>query len=119
MKTYPLSATSTLLLAAVFVVFWTPVTPSAAEQTWSGQISDSMCKAKHEEAAEGAGTMADRECTLSCVKGGSKFVLVADGKVYQITNQDDKDLTTHAGHKVKLSGELRGESITVSKIEMQ
>jgi hypothetical protein len=112
MKTY---APFALLLAVVVLA---PATPSAADQTWSGQISDSMCKAKHEEAAEGAGTMADRDCTLSCVKGGSKFVLVADGKIYQIANQDLKDLTTHAGHKVKLSGELRGDSITVSKIEM-
>jgi hypothetical protein len=104
-----------LLVAAVLLA---AVAPSAADETWSGQISDSMCKAKHEEAAEGAGTMADRDCTLSCVKGGSKFVLVSDGKVYQIANQDIKDLTTHAGHKVKVSGELKGESITVSKIEM-
>jgi hypothetical protein len=118
MRSHTLSVPSTLLLAGVFAALWAPVTP-AAEQTWSGQISDSMCKAKHEEAAEGAGTMADRECTLSCVKGGSKFVLVADGKVYQIVNQDNKDLTTHAGHKVRMSGELKGESITVSKIEMQ
>jgi hypothetical protein len=117
MKTYALSALAALF--AFFAVFPAPVTLSAADQTWSGQISDSMCKAKHEEAAEGAGTMADRECTLSCVKGGSKFVIVADGKVYQIANQDNKDLTTYAGHKVKISGELKGESITVSKIEMQ
>jgi hypothetical protein len=88
-------------------------------ETWSGQISDSICGAKHEEAAEGQGKMADRDCTLSCVRGGSKYVLVAEGKVLQISNQDFKDLETHAGHKVKMTGEMKGSSILVSKIEMQ
>ena len=53
----------------------------AAEQTWSGKISDSACGAKHEEAAEGQGVMADRDCTQACIRGGSKYVLVVDGKV--------------------------------------
>jgi hypothetical protein len=93
-------------------------TPFAAEQTWAGQISDSACGAKHEEAAEGQGKMPDRDCTQACVRGGSKYVLVVDGKVYQITNQDNRDLAAHAGHKVTLTGEMKGQSITVSKIEM-
>ena len=102
---------SALLLAA-------PVLPFAAEQTWSGKISDSACGAKHEEAAEGQGVMADRECTQACIRGGSKYVLVVDGKVFQIANQDNTDLATHAGHAVKMTGELNGNTITVSKIEM-
>jgi hypothetical protein len=95
-----------------------PALPSAAEQTWSGKISDSACGAKHEEAAEGQGVMADRDCTQACIRGGSKYVLVVDGKVLQIANQDNKDLATHAGHAVKMTGELKGNAITVSKIEM-
>ena len=62
--------------------------------------------------------MADRDCTQACVRGGSKYVLVVDGKVFQIANQDNKDLATHAGHLVKMTGEQKGTSITVSKIEM-
>jgi len=102
---------STLLLVA-------PAVGSAAEQTWTGKISDSACGAKHEEAAEGQGVMADRDCTQACIRGGSKYVLVVDGKVFQIANQDNKDLATHAGHAVKMTGELKGNAITVSKIEM-
>jgi hypothetical protein len=92
--------------------------PRAAEQTWTGQISDSLCGVKHEEAAEGQGKMPDRDCTLACVRGGSKFVLVADGKVLPIANQDLADLTTHAGHKVKVTGELKNGEIVVAKIEL-
>lgn len=103
------------LLAAALVV---ASSAAAAEQTWTGQISDSACGAKHEEAAEGQGRMPDRECTQACVRGGSKYVLVVEGKVYQIANQDNGGLATHAGHTVRLTGELKGNAITVSKIEM-
>jgi hypothetical protein len=106
--------TKTFMVAFLFMA----ATAFAAEQTWTGQISDSACGAKHEEAAEGQGKMPDRECTAACVRGGSKYVLVVDGKVLQIANQDNKELATHAGHTVKMTGELKGASITVSRIEM-
>ena len=108
--------TRSFVVAAALLV--TPAGTFAAEQTWTGKISDSACGAKHEEAAEGQGVMADRDCTQACVRGGSKYVLVVDGKVFQIANQDNKDLATHAGHKVTLTGELKGQAITVSKMEM-
>jgi hypothetical protein len=47
--------------------------------------------------------MPDRDCTLACVRGGSKFALVVDGKVFQIANQDLEDLKTHAGHNVTVT----------------
>ena len=109
MKTALLSLSIGLLAGAVSL---------GAQQTWTGKIADSACGAKHEEAAEGQGVMADRECTQACVRGGSKYVLVVDGKVMQIANQDNKDLATHAGHLVKMTGELKGSAITVTKIEM-
>ena len=93
----------------------------SAQQTITGQISDSLCKAKHEEAAEDQGKMSDHDCTVACVKGGSKYVLLgaADGKVYDIANQDFKDLEKMAGQKVKMTGELKGTAISVSKIDPQ
>ena len=109
MRTLPLLVVAALLSGAVSL---------GAQQTWSGKIGDSACGAKHEEAAENQGVMADRDCTQACVRGGSKYVLVADGKVLQIANQDNKDLATHAGHTVKMTGQLKGNEITVSTIEM-
>jgi hypothetical protein len=90
--------------------------PLGAQQTWTGRITDSMCKAKHEEAAEGQGTMADHDCTVSCVRGGSKYVLLVDGKVLQIANQDQKDLSTLAGQPVTVTGELKGDTVTIAAI---
>jgi hypothetical protein len=86
----------------------------AADHTWTGAISDKMCGADHKKMA---GKMADRECTQACAKGGAPYVLVADSKVFQLTNHD-AELRTHAGHTVNLTGELKSDSIRVSKIEM-
>ena len=108
----------TMRIALLFSTALFLAAPTVTDQTWSGKIADSACGAKHEEAAEGQGVMADRDCTQACVRGGSKYVLVVDGKVFQIANQDNKDLATHAGHAVKMTGELKGTTITVSRIEM-
>jgi hydrogenase maturation factor len=96
------------------------VTALAAEETWTGKISDSMCGASHKSAMEHAGKkLTDRDCTLACVKDHqAKYVFVHNGKVLNIANQDDADLEKHAGHTVRLTGEMKGDTITVSKIEM-
>lgn len=93
---------------------------SAADQTWTGKISDSMCGVSHAKmmAAHPGAKMSDRDCTEACVKAGGKYVFVTGGKVYDIANQDLADLQTHAGHTVRLTGDLKGDTITVSKIEM-
>ena len=104
------------IICATAVVFLSVLPLRAADQTWSGRISDSACGAKHEEAAENTGVMPDRDCTEACVRGGSKYVFVVDKQVYQIANQNFADLAKHAGHAVKVTGELKGNSITVSKI---
>jgi hypothetical protein len=113
-----MSRMKTLCLLTLTALFASTPSIRAAEHTWTGQISDSACGAKHEEAAEGQGKMPDRDCTLACVRGGSKYVLVVDKKVFQIANQDNKDLATHAGHTVQVTGELKGDTITISKIVM-
>ena len=52
-----------------------------------------------------------------CVTKGAKYVFVNNGKVIAIANQDFKDLARVAGATVKLTGELKGDAITVTKIE--
>ena len=96
------------------------VPASAADQTWTGKVSDSMCGAKHNTSAEhGAKRMSDRDCTLACIKDHqAKYVFVSGGKIYNLSNQDFAGLQQHAGHTVKLTGEMSGDTITVSKIAM-
>ena len=67
----------------------------------------------------GGKKMSDRDCTLACVKEhNAKYVFVSDGKVYNVGNQDFAALQEHAGHTVRLTGEMSGDTITVSKIAM-
>lgn len=90
----------------------------AAEKTWNGTIGDSKCNAKHSKAEHGSQTDSDHDCVNKCVGGGQKYVFVSSGKTYQIANQDFAGLKDHGGHKVALTGEMKGDSITVSKIDM-
>jgi hypothetical protein len=84
----------------------------------TGKIGDSMCGATHKTMAEhGASKMTDQECTLACVKKGGKYVFISGGKIYQIENQDFQELEKHAGQNVKISGEVKGDAVMLSKIE--
>ena len=85
-------------------------------ESWTGVISDSMCKLHHESGAEGQETT-DPDCTRDCVKGGSKYVLVTGDTVYAIANQDQKQLAEHAGLRVRVRGTLRGDMLEVTSVE--
>jgi len=86
--------------------------PKQGSKTFMGSISDSMCGAKHMMPGK-----SDKDCTLECVKAGSKYILAdpASGKVYQLSDQ--KKPEQFAGQKVKITGTLKGETIMVSSIE--
>jgi hypothetical protein len=88
------------------------------EQTWKGTISDSNCKEKHPAGEHDGKKMTEADCTAVCVKKGAKYVFVSDGKVYQIANQNSKQIATHAGHEVELTGTMKGDSITASTLKM-
>jgi hypothetical protein len=101
----------------------------AAEQTWTGVISDSNCGAVHRSDKEHGGNITARECIIGqegnpnipgCVSEKNKrsFVFVVNGKVYNISNQDHAGLRTHAAHTVNLKGELAGDTIKVASIAM-
>jgi type 1 fimbria pilin len=87
-------------------------TVKAGTKTFVGNISDSMCGLKHMMPGK-----SDKECTLECVKAGSKYVLadLAGGKVYQLSDQ--KKPEEFAGQKVKITGSLKGDTINLTSIE--
>lgn len=105
-----MSKFTTLILAFVLSAGMSLAAPK--QQTFVGNISDAMCGLKH-----GMEGKTDAECTLDCVKMGSKFVLAdtAAEKVYQLSDQ--KKPEAFAGKKVKVTGTLKGDTIEVSSIE--
>ena len=90
----------------------------AAQQTWTGQITDSMCKADHGAMSSGGKPVDAHDCTLTCTKAGAKFAFVSNGKVFDISNQNFGELTQHAGATVSLTGDLSpdGKTIAVTKL---
>ena len=110
----------THLLATLTVLAGSMLAPLAfaATSTMEGSISDSMCGASHGKMMEMHKDMkmTDRDCTLACVKNGGKFVFVSGGKVYNIANQKMAALAQHAGETVSLTGNVEGDTVTVTKI---
>jgi len=55
-------------------------------------------------------------CATKCIQGGSPAVLVTDeGKVYKIADQ--AKVTPMAGKQVTITGEAKGDTITVASIK--
>ena len=54
----------------------------------------------------------------SLCRSRCQFIFQKSGTIFQIADQKDKALATHAGHTVLLTGELKGDTIAVSKIDM-
>ncbi len=95
------------LLALVLAFF--AFTAMSAE--WTGAISEAGCGLKHADGGPGA-----EKCVAKCVKGGAAPVFVTDGKVIKIANADK--VMDHLGHKVKITGKLAGDTVTIDTIAM-
>lgn len=88
----------------------------SGKRTIVGYIGDSQCGLKHPMAM---GT--DKQCTLKCVEGGSKFILAdrSHKVVYALDDAGQVKAREFAGQKVKVTGDVDGKtkSIKVVKIE--
>jgi hypothetical protein len=107
-----------LFLLVALLAFVTPALPQAAEETWKGTITDSMCGVKHSADKHGSDATSHKSCVDRCIGRGGEYVFVTDGKPVKIANQSFEGLKTHAAQEVMLTGEMKDGSITVSKIEM-
>lgn len=82
-----------------------------AADSWTGYITDAKCAATGNEKM-----VTNAECSKKCVAGGEKAVLVSDGKVVKIANQDK--IKEHVGHHVTVTGTLDGDTLTVKSVKM-
>ena len=82
----------------------------AAGAEFSGYIIDQDCSSK-------ADMKGNEACARKCIKGGSPAVLLsADNKVYKL--DDQTKAVEHAGHKVKVTGSLNGDTIKMESIRI-
>src|SRR5438477_5616043 len=87
---------------------------ASKSQTFTGEVSDSMCGAKHMMQGKSG------ECARACVGKGSSYALVVGDKVYSLQTQDkaaQDELSKLAGEKAKVTGTADGETIQVSKVD--
>src|SRR4029077_440491 len=95
-------------IALVTLAMVIPISANAAE--FAGYVIDESCAAK--PAMKG-----NEACARKCIKGGSPAVLLtADAKVYKL--DDQVQAVEHAGHKVKITGTLNGDTIKVESIKV-
>ena len=84
---------------------------AAFAETWSGTISDAHCGAKHVASSE-----ADQKCVAGCTKRGEAPVFVVGDKVIAIENPEA--VKGHEGHKVTITGSMKGEAVHVDSVKM-
>ncbi|HKW17801.1 MAG TPA: hypothetical protein VJO35_09860 [Terriglobales bacterium] len=97
----------------VFLLFAAGISLAAPKsQTFTGEVSDAMCGAKHMMSSKA-------DCTRACVAKGSSYALVVGDKAYTLhtTNKAALDeLNTLAGEQAKVTGTADGDTIEVSKV---
>ena len=82
-------------------------------QTLTGEVSDSMCGAKH--MMEGS----KAECTRACVRKGSKYALVVGDKVYTLDSSDKSvldQLDKMAGTQAAVTGTVNDDNVAVKSV---
>ena len=102
-----------ITLAALFLAV-APAFGADKVQTFTGQVGDTMCGAKHEM----EGSPAD--CTRACMQHGSKYALIVGDKVYALEGADKKaldELDKLAGTNAKVTGTASGNTIQVASVD--
>lgn len=90
-----------------------PAFGAGKPQTFTGQVGDVMCGAKHEM----EGSPAD--CTRACIQHGSKYALMVGDKVYTLEGADQKaldQLNKLAGTNASVTGAADGNTIQVASV---
>ena len=101
-----------LRIAAFIVIVVSSAVAAGKSQTFTGEVSDAMCGAKHMMPGNAA-------CLRTCVSKGANYALVVGDKVYTLHTADEgarKTLDQLAGEKAKVTGAADGETIEVSKV---
>src|SRR5205809_7649717 len=89
-----------LRIAAFIVIVASSAVAAGKSQTFTGEVSDAMCGAKHMMPGNAA-------CLRTCVSNGANYALVVGDQVYTLHTSDEtarKTLDKLAGEKAKVAG---------------
>ena len=99
------------LLVILSVVLTFAVYVFGSQTTVTGVLTDGMCTKKHMMPGK-----PNADCVRECAKGGAKYVVVSEGKVLELSGNQER-FNSLAGKKVKLTGEVKGKTFAVAAIE--
>ena len=100
-------------IALTLALSMPPAFAAPKTDTFTGEVGDAMCGAKHEMDGSPA------ECTRACIKQGSKYALIQGEKVYTLETKDAAalaELDKLAGGKATVKGTATGTTIAVTSV---
>jgi hypothetical protein len=110
LKSYSLPLAALLLGIGLFAM---PALAASKTRSFTGEVSDSMCGAKHMMAGSPAA------CTRACVAKGANYALVVGEKVYTLNTTNKTalaQLDKLAGEKARVTGTEDGDTISVKSV---
>lgn len=88
-------------------------------QTFTGEITETLCPKNHEDMMKEMKNMRMDKltCEKTCIQMGAKYALyvAAKDQVYRLN--DPKKIEPFAGRKVRIVGSLKKNTITVQTVE--
>lgn len=105
-----------LVLVAIMAVAIFSLARAAGDRTFQGQIMDAMCAANGSHSPGGyqaTHTNNPKDCTLACVKAGSKFVLYNTAQKTTLQLDDQDKARDFAGQDVTVTGSYNNSDKTI------
>ncbi len=100
-----------LLFVVLILVLTFSLSSFAAQTTVTGILTDNMCTTKHMMPGK-----PNADCVHECVEHGAKYVVVADGKVFEVSGNQNQ-LNPLAGKKVTVTGLVKGKTIFLDSVK--
>ena len=86
---------------------------ASKSQSYTGVISDTACKSKHDMA--GMGAKDEPDCVKKCVAMGEKYVLLSGKDVYTLEGTP-ADFAKYAAQNVTVKGTLDGDKLKATSV---
>jgi hypothetical protein len=82
----------------------------AQAKNYTGEIMDSNCAkaGSHAQMEKEHNLTSDSSCTKACVKSGAKYVLLMNGKSYELDDQTKP--ADYAGRRVTVTGKMQKDN---------
>ncbi|HEY9139535.1 MAG TPA: hypothetical protein VIN93_01500 [Bryobacteraceae bacterium] len=96
----------------IVMIFASAALMLAADQTFTGTVTDDMCGGSHKDMNMGT----DEKCVIECVRGGAKYALWDGKQTYVLSDQ--AGAAKFAAKRVTVKGTLdaKAKTIQVSSI---